>query len=252
MSTEDAYLDEAALISRVDEVSDALEGLLAALTDEENLDLVLDRLVRTAQWAIPDADAVSLTVLQGDEARTAAATSAGVVDVDRSQYAAGAGPCLEAARQRKPIRTDVEEAHERWPDFVRAASTAGVKAFLSAPLIIAADDEHTDEVLGALNLYGFTAQAFNPVDESLLRLLTTTATAAIGSARRYLRCREMTEQLQRALISRAEIDQAKGALMAIHGIDGEAAFRKLVQQSQHQNTKLADVARNFMTSLRRP
>lgn len=250
MAAEDAEQSSRELISRVDEVSEALEGLLSALSEDEDLNPSLERLVHTALWAIPDADAVSLTIVEGDGplgARTAAATHELVVDIDRDQYAAGEGPCLEAARERKPIRVDVQEAAQRWPDFVRSATLAGVKAYLSAPLVFSAED---DEVIGALNVYGFTAGAFDPIDESLLRLLTTTATAAISGARRYLHCREITEQLNRALTSRAEIDQAKGALMAVHGIDAEQAFAMLVAQSQHQNVKLLDVARGFLRSLR--
>jgi AmiR/NasT family two-component response regulator len=61
---------------------------------------------------------------------------------------------------------------------------------------------------------------------------------------------ELSENLQTALISRAEIDQAKGALMAIYGIDAEAAFARLVAQSQEHNVRLADGAREFLLTLR--
>lgn len=38
--------------------------------------------------------------------------------------------------------------------------------------------------------------------------------------------------------------------MAIHSIDAELAFGKLVTQSQRQNVKLVEVAREFLRTLR--
>jgi len=54
--------------------------------------------------------------------------------------------------------------------------------------------------------------------------------------------------LEAALVSRAEIDQAKGMLMAVHGLTAEQAFGRLVELSQNTNTKLHEVARNLMAS----
>ena len=42
------------------------------------------------------------------------------------------------------------------------------------------------------------------------------------------------------------IEQAKGMLMAIHRIDADAAFARLVEVSQHSNRKLRDVAQDFV------
>ena len=51
------------------------------------------------------------------------------------------------------------------------------------------------------------------------------------------------DQLKEALTSRATIDQAKGILMARHGVDPEEAFQLLVRMSNDTNVRLADVAR---------
>lgn len=58
--------------------------------------------------------------------------------------------------------------------------------------------------------------------------------------------RLVAEQLRVALVSRAEIDQAKGILMAIHGITAQQAFDRLVEHSQRRNVKLHDVAVAFI------
>jgi GAF domain-containing protein len=108
------------------------------------------------------------------------------------------------------------------------------------------------ELVGAMNIYGYQAGAFTDFDQSLLRLFTTAASGSISNARRAVRSRQLTEQLRRALISHAEIDQAKGALTAIHGISADEAFARLVRRSQTTNTKLIEVARELLASLRAP
>lgn len=230
----------------LDEASEALEELAGVLADEQSLEHVLQQLAESAARVIPEAENVGVTVLTPDGPVTAAATDRKVVAVDADQYAAGDGPCLEAARLRKPVRVSVEVGRVRWPQFAVAAERAGVRAYLSAPIVL------EDDVLGALNIYSSDERAFDPFDEALLRLFVTAASTAITGFRRYERSRGLVEHLQRALDSRAEIDQAKGVLMGAYGISAEEAFGRLVAESQQHNTKLREVARNLLASVRRP
>lgn len=48
--------------------------------------------------------------------------------------------------------------------------------------------------------------------------------------------------LQRAMASRATIEQAKGMIMLAFGYDSAAAFELLIRVSQQSNTKLRDLA----------
>lgn len=234
-----------------DEAAETLERLLEVLEHEEGLDVVLDRLARTALLAISGADAVTVTVHEESGPRTVSATSAHVLPVDQVQYAAGEGPDLEAARTREPLRVSVAEVGERWPAFAEVARAAGVRSFLSVPVVIPAADDRGEELVGSLNAYGHDDGAFAPVDSSLLQLLTAAAVAAVGNARRYLRSQALVRQLRAALVSRPVIEQAKGVLMAVHGLDADRAFAMLVRQSQRENLKLHEVARRFLTNLNR-
>ncbi|CAL9529639.1 hypothetical protein SUDANB95_03974 [Actinosynnema sp. ALI-1.44] len=239
-------IDDRAPARQLDEASEAFEHLAAVLADEQPLGEVLQQLAESASRVIPDAENVSVTVVGAEGAETAAATDRKVVAIDVDQYAAGNGPCLEAARTERPVRVGVADARERWPEFSAAAERAGVKAYLSAPLVV------EGSVLGALNFYSSEPRAFDPFDEALLRLFTTAASTAITGFRRYERSRELVKSLERALDSRAEIDQAKGVLMAAHGVSADEAFASLVAESQTSNTKLRVVARNLLDSVRKP
>ncbi len=205
-------------LARLISTAEAIEGLRDLFAAEEPLDDISARVAKTALAAIPYADAVSITALSGPDARTTASTHGRALELDRHQYASGRGPCLEAALQRAPVRAAVGDEHQRWPEFVEAAQSAGIHASLSVPLLIGARDRE-QELLGSLNIYSETASAFDPFDAQLMRLYTSAAGQAISNAGRWQHSRDTVIQLEKALRSRSDIDMAKGALMALHGCD---------------------------------
>ncbi|MDQ3404326.1 MAG: GAF and ANTAR domain-containing protein [Actinomycetota bacterium] len=115
------------------------------------------------------------------------------------------------------VRVSIADAAELWPVFAKDSAEAGFGSFLSAPLVIS--DGHS----GAVNCYSVRGNGFADLDVKLLDLYTGAA-AALRAYRRYRQAHENTEQLRKALISRAVIDQVKGILMALHQIPAEEAF----------------------------
>ncbi|UQS26912.1 GAF and ANTAR domain-containing protein [Amycolatopsis thermalba] len=237
-------------LARLDDVTLALENLRVGLDDEEPLDAVLRRLAETAVNAIADADAVSVTLLDDAGPRTAAITDDELIGIDQAQYAAGDGPCLLAVTTREPVRAMSKPDSEGWAEFAAAAQDRGVLTFLAVPLLLGSGTRDGDELVGSLNLYSRIDGAFDPFDQKLMRLFTGAASAAISNARRWYHARQQIRHLENALTSRAEIDQAKGVLMAVHGISAAEAFDRLVDQSQRQNIKLRQVAIDLLESVR--
>ena len=120
---------------------------------------------------------------------------------------------------------------------------------MSVPLLIGGINE-AQELVGSLNIYSQTAAAFDPFDAQLMRLYTVAAGQAISNAGRWQHSRETVTQLETALISRSDIDMAKGALMALHGCDPGEAFARLVDESQRRNIKVRDVAVELLDRLK--
>jgi hypothetical protein len=228
--------------------AEAIEGLRDLFAAEEPLDDISARVAVTAARAIQHADAVSITALTWPEARTTACTDERVLELDHQQYAAGRGPCLEAAWQRTPVRAVIGAEHQRWPEFVDAAQRLGIRASLSVPLLVDGVDDD-QEMVGSLNIYSYTASAFDPFDEQLMRLYTVAAGHAITNARRWQHSRDTVAQLEQALTSRPDIDMAKGALIALHGCDPDQAFAELVDQSQQSHLRLHTVATELLARL---
>jgi GAF domain-containing protein len=247
---DDAGTDRQDPVERLDEANAALTMLRDGFDGEEPLDEVLQRLAETATRAIQDADAVTVTV-NPEQPRTAAASDTSLVEVDEKQYSADRGPCLEAARTLQAVRAVVGDNMDNWPEFEASAGQHGVRAYLSVPILLPAADRSDARHVGSLNIYSYTATAFDPFDEGVMRLFTTAASAAIDNAHRWQRSREHITHLETALASRAVIDQAKGVLMAARSCTADEAFAILVQESQNKNVKLREVAQGLLDSVAR-
>jgi len=75
----------------------------------------------------------------------------------------------------------------------------------------------------------------------------------LANADAYWTARARSEQLEEALGSRAEIEQAKGIIVGALRCTPDEAFDTLVRQSQQQNRKLRDVAAEIVRNAsRRP
>lgn len=235
-------------LARLKTTAEAIEGLRDLFAAEEVLDVVAERVAKTALAAIPHADITSITVLSWPDARTAACTHEQALDLDHQQYASGRGPCLEAAWEGTPLRAVIDEEHQRWPDFVEAAQRHGIRASLSVPLLIEGINDE-QELVGSLNIYSHTATAFDSFDAELMRLYSVAAGQAISNSSRWQSARETVTQLETALISRSDIDMAKGVLIALHGCSPSEAFDKLADESQRRNIKLRDIAREMLNRM---
>lgn len=231
------------VVDQVDDVNAALTTLRDVLDEHEDPHQALHRVCQQAVHAIGEADSASVTVLGADGPYVAATTSDHAHRIDHVQYQAGDGPCVEAAKTRQVVRVTVPEVADRWPAFAESSAEAGIGSYLCAPLFV--DDEHH----GSLNLYHCDNHGFSGLEAALLRLYTTSAEAALHARHRHLRARRHVDQLQRALTSRAVIDQAKGIIMGAHRISAEEAFDMLVDRSQRQNIKLNHLAAQFVAEI---
>lgn len=229
--------------ARLDEITLAMESLTVMLDRGLDLGKMLQAVCEHAVQVVPGADMASITLVREGIPETVASTDRRAVHFDREQYRIGDGPCLRAAETGLPVRVDVGSLGDRWPEFTAAAARLGVASFLAAPLTV------EEDMAGAVNLFGFGGHGFGELETKILELYTAAVVFGLRSARRYFDARELVAQLNRALASRAVIDQAKGILMAAHRISAEEAFQLLVKRSQDGNRKLYDVAAEFVAAV---
>ena len=95
---------------------------------------------------------------------------------------------------------------------------------------------------GGFNIYGKLVGGFSDDDEQLCQAFAAQASIVVSNAHSYWSVFELSENLSKAMETRAVIEQAKGVLMSTHRIDADAAFEMLRERSQTSNRKLRDVA----------
>lgn len=215
-------------------------GVLASVDDVQEY---LDRVVHAVRRHVTGCDEVGITLLLDDQPRTAAYTTVTTLEIDAVQYRLDEGPCLDAARRRTEFVADLSEPDDRWPHFSLAVRRDGVQSCLALPLISGED------CVGALNLYGNAPRAFDAFEASLARLAAGRAADAIVAVVKLDGAQRLASQLEQAMASRAVIEQAKGVLMAVRGIDEHAAFDWLRHTSQNRNVKLRVLAEGVVNGV---
>jgi GAF domain-containing protein len=195
--------------------------------------------------AVPEAAFVGITMMRGGRPETAVFTHPDAPEIDQSQYDANSGPCLDSYRSGEIVRLDSSRDDRRWPEFSRACVEHGILSTISFPLSI----EGTTN--GALNLYAEREHAFGERQMEPAGLFAAHAAIVLANAQAYWSARAKSEQLEQALQSRAEIEQAKGIIMASTRCSADEAFEMLVRQSQVENRKLRDIAAELVASASR-
>jgi ANTAR domain-containing protein/GAF domain-containing protein len=226
--------------SSVPEDEDDTDGLLATLlasargiAGSERVADALPRIAEGAVAVVPDVRDAGVAVrVRGGMLACAAHTTETAAAVDRAQIRMAEGPCIDAVAGAGTVVLPNAATETRWPRFVREAVRHGVRASLSVPLTSA-------RPVGALNLH-VTRHA---LDDRSARVRTQRSARMFAVyASLALAGTDRVENLERAIVRRDVIGQAKGILMHRYGIDADEAFARLRCASQTTNTKLYDVA----------
>ena len=209
------------------------------LYDAESYDEVLGRIAEAALTTVAGGQAASVMLLDEGTYRTVGATDQVAVAVDQAQYDVDEGPCLDAVAQAMVNAPSFPD--ERWPLLGAAPSKHGVESSVCYQLAgPGADGAKTG--VGSLNIYAFTPDEFDDAAVEIGSILAAHASLAARAVGERASLERLDRHLQRALLSRDVIGQAKGILMERLKVSPENAFEILKRTSQQLNVKLRDVA----------
>jgi GAF domain-containing protein len=222
-----------------------LSGVAGIVAGARRVSEILQDVADFASQAIPGVDGVGVTLIKSNDQRprihTWAVSAAFVEEIDTAQYEdLDEGPCLTCMRSRRPTVSGSLGSDSRWLHFGGRVARMGVHSVLALPLMI------DDQVIGAINSYAYGRDAFADHAVELGSQFARPAAVSVYHAQLLASARERTEGLQRALVSRAVIDQAIGIIRSRSGVDAEEAFERLTGLSQHQNLKLHVVAERLV------
>jgi GAF domain-containing protein len=214
----------------------ALEQLGSLLLREHSMDVLLQRVVDLTKVVMPGSTESSVSLMVNDKPTTAVFTGELALDCDESQYGRGYGPCLHAASSGEVTEVPDTRTEARWPDYMQRAAERGALSSLSLPLPI------SEGMAGALNIYAREPHAFDENSRATAEKFVPYAAVAVANMQAYQDARNLADNLQFALESRAVIDQAKGILMERHKLTADQAFQLLARVSMTTNKKVRDVA----------
>jgi GAF domain-containing protein len=221
----------------------AFAELTRIMLGAQPLSETLSRIAELAKQTIPGVADASVTLMQDDAVCTVGFTGPLAAHLDERQYDAGFGPCMDAALSGGPIAIDDTADSGTYADFGRLARRHGITHTMSIGLPV------EQRTIGALNLYGRDADTFDATTADLATAFASYAAVAVANAGVYASTVTLAANLQRALDSRAVIDQAKGILMRDLRCSADAAFDHLVRQSNATNRKLRDIAHDIVDAV---
>ncbi len=193
-----------------------------------------------------DAAAISL-VFEGGSSGTLGSSDASARAYDELQFTLGEGPCLDAASRRIPILVvDLADAQEvRWPAYRPAMLSHQIRGVYAIPVVVAG------EFVGALDLFrahpgpllgddlvGAVAAA-ELAGIPLLDLLDADLQAAAADP-------HSDAWAELNTLSRAEVSQATGMLVAQLEIEPAEALVRLRAHAYATGRTATDVARDIL------
>jgi GAF domain-containing protein len=215
------------------ELARLLGDLAIEMQSQTDAETTLQAIVEGAVKIVPGVRRAGISLIQGRKVESRVPSDPLVTELDQVQISLDEGPCLSALREHQTVLIDDMATETRWPRFTRAAMERGARSLLSFQLFVRREN------LGALNLYGAEAGAFD--DDSILVgevLAQHASVALVGAA--------AEAQFHAAVTSRDIIGQAKGILMQRDNLTGLQAFATLLLASQKTNIKLVEVARRLV------
>lgn len=226
-----------------DDVVPAVAGRLGRLpVAEHSLTSILRQVAAVAAEVLPEEPVTSVTIVGGGRPTTVACSGALAATLDEVQYRLGEGPCLAAATTGRPSELLDTRRPADWSGFASRAAAHGCGSVLSFPL------PGRNRITGALNVYARPAGGLDRRTIDRFARLADYAVVAVSNAYLYETAVERAGNLERALDSRAVIDQAKGVLMERFKLTAEQAFQVLTRVSMESNVKVRDLAERFVAT----
>lgn len=226
--------------------TETLARAASALVHEHDVAELLHRLTRDAT-ALSQGDVGGLLVRApgADGLEILAATDHVATHLEVYQAQRDEGPCVDVVTTGDTVTAVGEpEIVTRWPSVGRAIVAAGFHSASGFPLC------WHGSVLGGLNIFARQAAAPSAQTRRTAQAFADMLTLVIAQPE-TLGEHELAESLRRALAGRVTIEQAKGALAHLLGLDMADAYGALLERSRHQGTTLTETARAVLQEAQR-
>lgn len=147
------------------------------------------------------------------------------------------GPCLDCYRTGQPVaRDDLVAMHASWPVFTERLRQLGFNSAQALPMRL------RNETIGALNTFRTEPGRIPESDLRIGQAMADVATVGLLQERAIAARERLATQLQAALTSRIQIEQAKGVLAERAGLQMDQAFQVIRAYARSHNRRLGEIA----------
>jgi len=147
------------------------------------------------------------------------------------------GPCLDCFRSGRPVaRGDLPAMRSSWPAFTDELQQLGFRSAQALPMRL------RDETIGALNLFRLQPGLLSEADLGIGQAMADVATVGLIQERSIAASELLATQLQTALTSRVQLEQAKGMLAQRTGLPLGQAFQLMRDYARSRGRRMSDVA----------
>jgi transcriptional regulator with GAF, ATPase, and Fis domain len=147
------------------------------------------------------------------------------------------GPCLDCFRSGRPVaRDDLPAMRTSWPAFTEQLQGLGFRSAQALPMRL------RDQTIGALNLFRLEPGLLSEADLGIGQAMADVATVGLIQERAIAASEQLATQLQTALTSRVQLEQAKGMLAQRTGLPLGQAFQLMRDYARSRGRRLSDVA----------
>ncbi|HVK19795.1 MAG TPA: GAF and ANTAR domain-containing protein [Actinokineospora sp.] len=151
------------------------------------------------------------------------------------------GPCLDCWRSGRPVaRADLAEMRSTWPAFTQRLEDLGFHSAQALPMRL------RTQTIGALNLFRAKPGRLSEADLGIGQAMADVATVGLIQERAIAAGELLATQLQTALTSRVQLEQAKGVLSQRSGLPMGQAFQLMRDYARSHNRLLSDVAAHII------
>jgi transcriptional regulator with GAF, ATPase, and Fis domain len=171
---------------------------------------------------VPEIVGLSLAVFDENLTFTLVASNAKVASLDAVQYLDG-GPCIDAPHDGETVAFKTEDVldEHRWQMFQQASAAAGISSTLSLPIM------NNDVVLGSVNLYASTPDAFEGHHERLATACGAWAPGAVSNQDLPFRSRLAAARAPQQMRENNAIDVAIGVIAESQRVTVAVAAERL-------------------------
>jgi GAF domain-containing protein len=225
----------------VEPVPETMEAIaeLAAYGDTEAA-IALLRMGRLARQIVPEVVGLSLGLLEENLTFTLVASDQDIAALDAVQYLDG-GPCVDVAHGADPVEyhpgSDSLVDEDKWRMFAQASAAAGIASTLSLPIV------RHDQVIGSVNLYASTPDAFAGRHEQLASACGAWAPGAVTNGDLGFRTRLEAAQAPQRMRDRNDVDLAIGVIAEAQRVDVDVAAERLREAAARAGITEAQAAR---------